>query len=200
MFRRFLGLPERPSGSPPTDADGSGGRRESDAQSGFGETDTVRRIVARLDAMPPDRARHLAGFAYILARAAEADLEISAEETAVMEHAIVEFGGLDEAQAILVTQMAKLQARARGATEDFLVTREFARIASDEEKRAVVCSAFTVVAANDSISSDEASVVNEIARELDIDRPTLNAIREEFVEKIDAIRAAHRIEESSPGR
>jgi uncharacterized tellurite resistance protein B-like protein len=200
MFRRFLGLPERPSGSSATDAALSHREGLSGAPSTFGETDTVRRIVARLDALPPDRARHLAGFAYILARAAEADLDISAEETAVMEHAIVEFGGLDEAQAILVTQMAKLQARVRGATEDFLVTREFSRIASDEEKKAVVRTAFTVVAADDAISADEASVVNEIARELDIDRPTLNAIREEFVEKIDAIRAAHRLEESSPGR
>ncbi|HEY8867833.1 MAG TPA: TerB family tellurite resistance protein [Candidatus Limnocylindrales bacterium] len=199
MFRRFLGLPERPPGSSGPDAARSAEEGLTGAPSAFGETDTVRRIVARLDALPPDRARHLAGFAYILARAAEADLDISAEETAVMEHAIVEFGGLDEAQAILVTQMAKLQARARGATEDFLVTREFARIASDEEKKAVVRTAFTVVAANDSISADEASVVNEIARELDIDRPTLNAIREEFVEKIEAIRAAHRLEGSSPG-
>ena len=200
MFRRFLGLPEQPAADarpgpdaalPGTPAPGGG--------SSVGETETVRRIVARLEAMPPDRARHLAAFAYILARAAESDLDISETETAAMEHAIADFGGLDEAQAVLVTEMAKLQARVRGATEDFLVTREFARIASDEEKQAVVRCCFVVAAADDSISADETSAINEIARELDIDRPTLNAIREGFVDKIEAIRAAHRLEASRGG-
>ena len=86
--------------------------------------------MAKLDALPPDRARFLAGFAYILARAAQADLDISAEETAVMERAVAELGGLDEAHAVLVVQMAKLQSRAKFGTEDFLVTREFAGLAS----------------------------------------------------------------------
>lgn len=200
MFRRFLGLPDQPAADvrPIPDA-ALPGMPAPGGGSSVGETDTVRRIVARLEAMPPDRARHLAAFAYILARAAESDLDISELETAAMEHAIAEFGGLDEAQAVLVTEMAKLQARVRGATEDFLVTREFARIASDEEKQAVVRCCFVVAAADDSISADETSAVNEIARELDIDRPTLNAIREDFVDKIEAIRAAHRLEQHAAG-
>ncbi len=39
------------------------------------ETATVRKIVAQLEAMPPDRARLLAGAAYIVTRAANADLD-----------------------------------------------------------------------------------------------------------------------------
>jgi tellurite resistance protein len=155
-----------------------------------GETDTVRRIVARLDAMPPEHARHLAAFAYILARAANADLDISDEESAVMESALVEVGGLDQAQAVLVVQIAKFQARTKFGTEDFLVTREFAGFATDEEKAAVIRSAFAVSAADDEISSDEADTVNEIAHEIGMDRPTLNAIREAYVDKFSAIRAA----------
>ena len=46
-----------------------------------GDTDTVRRIVAELEAIEPKRARYLAAFAYILGRVAHADLDISAEET-----------------------------------------------------------------------------------------------------------------------
>ena len=34
------------------------------------ETATVRRIVAELEALPPDQRRYLAGFAYVLSRAA----------------------------------------------------------------------------------------------------------------------------------
>ena len=46
-----------------------------------GETETVRRIVARLEAMPADQARFVASAAYTLARAANADMDISDEET-----------------------------------------------------------------------------------------------------------------------
>ena len=163
-----------------------------EAMSG-GETDTVRRIVARLEALPPERARHLAAFAYILARAANADLDISEAETAVMESALEELGGLEAAQAVLVVEIAKFQARTKFGTEDFLVTREFAGFATDEEKAAVVRSAFAVGAADDEITSDEAEAVNEIAHEIGMDRPTLNAIRESYVDRFSAIRAARRL-------
>jgi hypothetical protein len=83
----------------------------------------------------------------------------------------------------LVVQMAKLQARVHGGTEDFLVTREFARLATEEQKLAVLRCCFLVGAADESISSEEASVVNQIARELDVERAKLNAVREEFVER-----------------
>jgi tellurite resistance protein len=158
-----------------------------------GETETVRRIVARLEALPPDRARHLAAFAYILARAANADLDISEAETTAMEQALVELGGLDHAQAVLVVEISKFQARAKFGTEDFLVTREFAGFATDEEKAAVVRSAFAVSVADDEITNDEAEAVNEIAHEIGMDRPTLNAIREAYVEQFSAIRAARRL-------
>lgn len=160
---------------------------------GTGETETVRRIVARLDSLPPDRARYLAGFAYILARAAQADLDISDAETTVMESALVDIGGLDQPQAVLVVQMAKLQSRTKFGTEDYLVTREFAGIASDEEKIAVVRACFVVGAADDEISSAEAQTINEIAEEIGLDRPTLNGIREAFLDKFTAIRAARRL-------
>ncbi len=164
-----------------------------DAPAAAGDTETVRRIVAKLDALPPERARFLAGFAYILARAAHADLDISAEETAVMEAAIRDLGELDEAHAVLVIQMAKFQSRAKFGTEDFLVTREFADLATDDQKLAVVRAAFAVGAADDEISSAEAQTVNEIAYELGIDRPTLNALRAAYVDQFSAIRAARRL-------
>lgn len=162
-----------------------------------GETETVRRIVARLESLPAERARYLAGFAYILARAAHADLDISAPETAVMESAVGELGGLDPAQAVLVVQMAKFQSRAKFGTEDYLVTREFTGFATDEEKQALVRACFAVGAADDEITNDEAQTINQIARELGLDRPTLNAIREAYVDKFSAIRAARRLARGS---
>jgi uncharacterized tellurite resistance protein B-like protein len=162
-----------------------------------GETDTIRRIVARLEALPADRARYLAGFAYILARAAHADLDISDAETAAMETALREVGGLDASQAVLVVEMAKLQSRAKFGTEDYLVTREFAGFATDAEKLDVLRACFAVGAADDEITNDEAQTINGIARELGVDRPALNAVREAYVEQFSAIRAARRLARGS---
>ena len=186
MFRRFLRLPA----TSPMATDGQSPAPES----AVGETATVRRIVARLDAMPPDEARYLAGFAYVMSRAAQADMDISDAETRQMERAVLELGGLDEAQAVLVVQLAKLQARSHGETEDFVVTREFGKFATLEQKLALLRCCFLVAVADDSISGEEASVVNQIARELDITRQDLNAVREEFVERFSAIQAMRRRE------
>jgi uncharacterized tellurite resistance protein B-like protein len=176
--------------------------RPNDASDGgaaarAGETATVRRIVARLEALPPERARYLAAFAYIMSRAAQADFDISDEETKAMERFVVELGGIDEAQAVLVVEIAKLQARQQGATEDFVVTREFAEIATEEQKLALLRCCFAVSAADESISALEASVVNEIARELDVSREQLNAVRAEFHDRLSAIQAMRRM--NGPG-
>jgi uncharacterized tellurite resistance protein B-like protein len=167
-----------------------------DDRSVAGETATVRRIVARLEALPPERARFLAGFAYVMSRAAEADFDISDAETRAMEKYVVDLGGIDEAQAVLVVQMAKLQARTQGQTEDFVVTREFAELATEEQKLALLRCCFAVSAADESISAVEASVVNEIARELDVSREQLNAVREEFHDRISAIQALRQLNQS----
>jgi uncharacterized tellurite resistance protein B-like protein len=191
LFRRFL-RPEPPeAGSADAEAPALPARPEA----ATAETATVRRIVARLEAMPPAEARYLAAFAYVMSRAAHADLEISDAETAAMERYVVELGGLAEADAVVVVQMAKLQARLHGATEDFLVTREFRRIATEEQKLALLRCCFAVGAADDSISADEASVANQIARELDLSREQLNAVRAEFVERLSAIQALRRLNE-----
>jgi uncharacterized tellurite resistance protein B-like protein len=157
------------------------------------ETETVRRIVARLEALPLDQAQYLAGFAYVMSRAAHADMEISDAETRVMERFAVELGGIDEAQAVLVVQMAKLQARHHGGTEDFLVTREFARRATHEQKLAALRCCFAVGAADETITAEESEVVNQIARELDVERHDLNAVRAEFHENLSAIQEMRRL-------
>lgn len=131
-----------------------------------GDTETVRRIVSKLEAMEPAEARYVAGFAYILARVAHADQHISPEETAAMEAAVARFGGLGEDQAVLVVQIAKSQNRLTGGTENFLVTREFAEISSSEQKQHLLDCLFAISAADESISTTEETQVRQIASEL----------------------------------
>src|SRR5436305_3000965 len=124
-----------------------------------------------------------------MGRTANSNFSITDAETAVMERFVVELGGIDEAQAVLVVEMAKLQARTQGGTEDFVVTREFRNISTPEQRRSLLRCCFAIEAADGTISALEASTVNEIARELDVERDELNAIRDEFHEQLSAVQA-----------
>jgi uncharacterized tellurite resistance protein B-like protein len=184
MFKRFL-TPDAPQdevSAPPPPAGSAA------------ETATARQIVARLDAMPPNEARYLACFAYVMSRAAQADLKISEEETALMNRFAVEYGGLDEAQAVLVIGMTKIQATIEGATEDYVVTREFRGISTIEQRIQLLRCCFAIGATDGTINAEEAAVVNEIARELDIERPDLNRVREEFHEQLSSVQALRQVE------
>jgi len=134
-----------------------------------GDTETVRRIVGELEALDAETARFLAAFAYVLGRVADADLDISAAETAKMEQIVQDLGHLPEEQAVLVVQIAKSQNRLFGGTENFLVTREFKEIASVEQRSKLLDCLFAVSAADDSISVAEEEEIRRIASELGFD-------------------------------
>ncbi|HEX2755205.1 MAG TPA: TerB family tellurite resistance protein [Candidatus Limnocylindrales bacterium] len=186
MFRRFLGLDRQPDPRLPV------GDTAAPLPDSAAETATARHNPARLEALPPDEARFLACFAYVMSRAANADFDISAEETALMERFAVEHGGLDTAQAVLVVEMAKLQARVNGGTEDFVVTREFRSISTPAQRLDLLRCCFAIGAADGTISAAEAGTINEIARELDLELNDVNAARAEFHEQLSAVQALRR--------
>ena len=175
---------------------GAAGGRPAQPQLDTNDTETVRRIAGQLDALPIDRARYLAAFAYILMRAAAADMDISDVESRAIEGLVGEYGGLPEAQAVLVTQIARNQSLLYGSTEDYLVTRQFRELASAEDRLALLRCCYLVGAADDTITSEESDTLQEIARELDIDRDAVNVIRNEFAPKLSAIQAMLRLRRS----
>jgi uncharacterized tellurite resistance protein B-like protein len=144
------------------------------------ETETVRRVVTALERMEPDAARHVARFAYVLGRVAGADRGVSAEETRAMERTVMERGGLTEEQAILVVQIAKSQHALFGGTEDYLVTREFASIATREQKLALLDCCMALAAVDADVSGPEDDVVREIARELGLTHADFIAARSAY--------------------
>jgi hypothetical protein len=158
-----------------------------------GETETVRRIVARLEALPADQARLVASAAYTLARAANADMDISDDEIAAIEAELQANEGLDEPTAVLVAEMAKLQAKTVGSTEDYVVTREFRNLATESQRISVLRACFAIAAVNETISAEESSVLNEIGRELDLDPATVNAVRADYHEKLSAVQEVRRV-------
>ena len=152
------------------------------------DTEAVHRIAAALDALPPDRARHLAAFAYLLSRVANADMTISEEESRSMERIVREQGGIPEAQAALVVQIAKSQNVLFGGVDNFLVTREFESIASREEKIALLHCLFAVAAADRSVSSIEDGTIRKIASELRLDHPDFIAVKTAYRDRLSVLR------------
>ena len=144
------------------------------------DTETVRRITGELDRLEPAEARYLAAFAFVLARVANSDMEISDDECRRMEEVVREVGGLTEAQAVLVVQIAKSQQLLKGGTENYLVTREFNKISDRAQKERLLHCLFEVSAADDSISLVEENEVRRIAGELRFEHTEFSAIRSKY--------------------
>ena len=161
---------------------------EAGTKTNTSETATVRQIVDALDSLPETEARRIAAFAYILSRVARADLDISAEETRAMERIVRELGQLSEDEAILVVQMAKTQSLLFAGTENFLVTREYNRLVSREEKLRLLGCLLAVSAADESISAVEDHEIRRIASELMLEHGDFIAARTAYREYLAVLK------------
>jgi len=169
---KFLGLTDDPQNRPHASA----------------ETETVRKIVHQLDQLPESQARYIAAFAYLLSRAARADMTVSEEENQMMERIVVQVGGIPEELAPIVVQMAKTQNQLFGATEDYLVAREFERMATHEQKLSLLECLFAVTAADNDISNVEDNVVKQISSEIKLYHSDYIAVRSRFREHLAVLK------------
>jgi uncharacterized tellurite resistance protein B-like protein len=194
-WRRYLGMQEKDIVERPAPLDPSG-QPVADAQA---EAEVIRRISAELDAMPEDRARYLAGFAYILSRAALADMDADSAETAEMERIVVETGGIPEAEAVLVVEMAKTQSRLYGATEDYIITRDWSSRATTDQKLALLRACYQVGAASTLISAEENATLGQIAKEMGLDADEEKSVRSGFYEDLAVVQALRAQQAESGG-
>ena len=79
---------------------------------------------------------------------------------------VVDVGHLSEAQAVLVVEMARNMNELYGATDDYVVTREFANLATRAQREDLLRTAFAVGAADHSITAPEVAELNEVGKEL----------------------------------
>jgi uncharacterized tellurite resistance protein B-like protein len=147
------------------------------------DAESIRRIIKSLDSLEPGEARRIASFAFVLSRVANADLDIAADEIHEMERLVRDWGGLPEAQAVLVVEIARRQSTLFGGTDNFLVTRQLKETESHEEKVRLLHCLFAVSAANDSISSPEEAIIAQIASELGIEMREMTQIRAAYKDK-----------------
>ena len=155
-----------------------------------GDTETVRRIASELDRLPPETAKFLAAFAYVLARVAHADLDVDADETLEMERIATSVASLSGAEAALVVQIAKSQARILGETENYVVTREFRNISTREQRGKLLQCIFAVAAADDTISGVETAEIAAIGEELGFTRAEINSLRGVYRDKLSEFQSS----------
>ena len=157
-----------------------------------GDTETMRRIASELEALPEDRARYLAAFAYILGRVAYADSAVSAEEAQKMQEIVQVLGQVPEAQAVLVVEIAKSQVRLFGGTDNFLVSRRFRELSTRDQRLELLECVFAVSAADDSITVHEEGQARQISKELGLTHDEFIAARAAYHEHLEALKALRR--------
>jgi uncharacterized tellurite resistance protein B-like protein len=137
----------------------------------------LRETLDALDHLEPERARFLAAFAYLLGRVAHADQHVSPEETQAMEGLVRDQGALTQDQAMVVVQLAKTSNLLFGGSANYLVARQFADLATYEERLALMRCLFAIAATDDAISMAEEGEIHKIAKELRIEQTDLVALR-----------------------
>ena len=137
----------------------------------------LRDTLDALDKLEPQRARYLAAFAYLLGRVANADQQVSPEETGAMEALVKDQGQLPQEQAMVVVHLAKASNRLFGGAANFEVAREFGALADYEQKLALLRCLFTVSVADESISTAEEGEIHRIANELRVEHADLVKLR-----------------------
>ncbi len=166
---RFLGLGDDPT------AEKSVGR---------GDTDTVRRIASQLERLDAQTAKYLAAFSYVLARVANADFEIDDAETEAMARSIRSLASLSDGEVSLVVEIAKSQARILGGTENYVVTREFRRMSTAQQRVELLQCLYAVAAADGTISGAESAELVTIGEELGFTRAEANSLRSQYRDKL----------------
>lgn len=149
--------------------------------------DSLQDIERALEQHGPERARYLACFAYILTRAAKADHQVSDGEAQTMARVVREWAHVGEEQAALIVRIAREAGHSRG-TDDYLITREFERLASRDEKLALLDCLFEIAAADSPILTSEDNEVRRVASELKLEHADYIAVRQRHLSSLNVLR------------
>jgi uncharacterized tellurite resistance protein B-like protein len=153
-----------------------------------GGSEALDAIADTLEHMDPAEARYIAAFAYLLSRVAHADHEVTEAEHASVARALVEHAELAPDRAAIVTALATSQMIHVRGTEDYRVTQEFARIATREQKRALLDGLFAVGAADASIVTIEDNEIRRIASEIGLEHADVVEIRARYRDRLAVLK------------
>ncbi len=174
-FLQFLGLTEKSTTNPAEE-----------------DTSTMQAIISELSTLPQERARYLAAFAYILGRAAYADSKVNAAEIEKMKTIVNGLGHIPTDQVDLVVDIATNQVKLFGGTENFLVSRRFREISTEEQRIELLDCVFAVSAADKSITVVEEGQARQISKELGLNHDKFIAARSSYLEHVAAVKGLNK--------
>jgi hypothetical protein len=85
--------------------------------------------------------------------------------------------------------MARNMTELYGATDDYMVTRQFAKDSTREQREDLLRTAFAVGAADDTITAAESAELNQIGKELGFRAAEIDNLRDEFRDKLAAVQS-----------
>ena len=150
--------------------------------------DALDRAAAVLDNVPPERARYVAAFAYLLARVAGVDSHVSAEELALMQRLVQREAELNDEETAAVVDLALGDALRYAGTHNLDVTREFMALSTAAQRLGLLRCLFAVSAADDSVATSEDNEIRRISRELRIEHADYIRARAEVREHLAVLR------------
>lgn len=146
-------------------------------------------VSAELETLPPERARYVAAFAYLLGRVAGADLHTSDAELVVMQKLVSEEGGLAPHEAHAVVTLALKEHHTFGGTHNGAVSREFSAVATRDEQLGLLRCLYAVSSADASISVKEDNEIRRITEELRLEHADFVRARQEVRQHLAVLRA-----------
>lgn len=145
-------------------------------------------IADALEHMDVAEARYIAAFAYLLSRVAHADHQVSEAERGSVQSMLEARAGLAPDRAAIVTTLATGQMMHVRGTQDYLVTREFAKMASHEQKRALLDGLYAVCASDSSIVTLEDNEIRRIASEIGLEHHDVVEIRHRYRDRLAVLK------------
>ena len=161
---------------------------EVDVDEEKSDVDALDALENALSHVPPEEARRVAAFAYLLSRVAHADHEVSDAEREAMARLLVDRAQLAPEQADIVIGIATSKIVHVRGTQDYLVSREVAARATVEEKRALIDGLYAVCAADGLISTIEANDVRRVASEIDLEHHDVVDIRARYRDSLAVLK------------
>jgi len=92
--------------------------------------------------------------------------------------------------AALAVEIAKSQARLAGGTENYVVTREFRRISTPEQRLRLLDCLYAVAAADDTVTNLESNEIAAVAEELGLGQADIAAVRGRYRDKLGVLKKA----------
>ena len=141
---------------------------------------SLAEIGAQLDALPPEEARFVAAFSYLLARVAAADLRTDDVERDSIANRLESFADIDHDLAGILADTAIQAVTAHEASDDHLVARAFREMTEKPERIRLLRCLYAVAAADKNISTVEDNEIHEVAQAIGVGHPDVVNLRLEF--------------------